>query len=149
MFDFKPVFLPVFDPCTTHSHFYFFFFHLLLHNFQFLGFSNSPQSLFLPFVLLVCLSLYINTTFVCDVFFLESPGTPGLYGQHGMPLWFPVLTGFPCKFFLKSKINVFPDPFSQAFGMVKSKLTPGFFLFLNLPLSLIDNKSHNIVKVSP
>ena len=25
MFDFKPVFLPVFDPCTTHSHFYYFF----------------------------------------------------------------------------------------------------------------------------
>ena len=128
MFDFKKVFLPVFDPCTTHSHLIFFFFTSYYIIFSSLAFRIRRSHCSYPLSSLSAL-VFISIQHLSVTFFSESPGTPGLYGQHGMSLGFPVLTGFPCKFFLKSEINVFPDPFFRAFGMVRSKLTRAFFCF--------------------
>ena len=67
---YKSVFLPVHDPCTIYSHLIVFF-STFYYTFS-LSWLSSPQSLFLPFFLIVGLSLYINTTCVRDVS-SESP----------------------------------------------------------------------------
>ena len=62
------------------------------HRFHFLGFLL--QSLFPPFFLFVCFSLYINNTCVRDVFLSES-SLNGHHGNGACPL-VSVLTLFHC-----------------------------------------------------
>ena len=107
MFDFRPVFLPVFDPCTIQP-FNFFF---LLQKFHFLGFSK--QSVFLPFFLFVCHSPYINTTCMCPGRFF---GEPTYYGH-------PDDTDTKAFPFLKRKMFL-NSYFFPTFVIVKRKLTP-------------------------
>ena len=92
MFDFKLVFLPVFDPCTIHSHLTLFFFYLLLHNFHFLGFSNTPQSLFLPTSSLSAL-VFISIQHLSVAFFRNSQGHPDYADNMAWPFDFPYYPG--------------------------------------------------------
>lgn len=66
---YKSVFLPVLDPCTIYSYLIVCFPPPTTVS---LSWLSSPQTLFLPFFLIVGLSLYLHTTCVRDVS-SESP----------------------------------------------------------------------------
>lgn len=89
------VFLPVFDPCTTHSHFYFFFSFTSYYTiFSSLAFRIRRSHCSYPSSSLSAL-VFISIQHLSVTFFSESPCTnrdTRTYGHHGMSLLFPVLT---------------------------------------------------------